>query len=224
MNLFYKVLACIWISSLQVNAQDSSGLIRPEVLTDSIVRKSAISAGRNQLLLMISREQRKADASDGVIDQRLDIDGDLEKSTAITTALFKRSNSTVAYIENNETDDMVKRKYLGRVIENLKIFNADINDGRVDIPYYTALFEHTYQVIRGLHNQNLSEYVSKHIGKPLYAISSLFETDEQATEVLMKGMSDAFPEVLIRRLRTIKMPLLQMLLSQIRPPEIQKLS
>ncbi|MBK8685418.1 MAG: hypothetical protein IPN26_10710 [Bacteroidetes bacterium] len=81
-------------------------------------------------------------------------------------AVFNRTNKTIAYIENNGADDMVKRKYPGRVIENLKVFNADANDGYVDVAYYQTVFEHTYQIVRGLHNGNLNDYVKNNIGNP----------------------------------------------------------
>ncbi|HNB80780.1 MAG TPA: hypothetical protein PLP34_01320 [Chitinophagaceae bacterium] len=180
--------------------------IPKEILLDSIKNKAAITAGRNQLLLMIGREQKKADVSDGVIDKRLDIDGDVIKSDAITKALFQKVNRTVAYIENNETDDMVKRKLLGRVIENLKIFNTDMNDGYCDIPYYVTLFEQSYQVIRGIHNKNLALYVKDNISKMMYMLSPLFDTDTAAMNVLLAGISDRYPELLVRKLRTIKVP------------------
>ena len=40
-----------------------------EILADTILKKSLVTSGRMQLLLMIEREQKKADASDGVIDK-----------------------------------------------------------------------------------------------------------------------------------------------------------
>ena len=128
MKQFYLILLLLFISILS-RAQTKSG----EVMTDSILNKAAITNGRRQLLLMIEREQKKADVSDGVIDKRLDIDDDTSKSNALSIALFRKVGITVAYIENNETDDMIKRRYLGRIIENLKTFNADMNDSYVDI-------------------------------------------------------------------------------------------
>lgn len=181
-----------------------NGIKQGEILLDTIKNKYMVSAGRNQLLLMIAREQKKADVSDGVIDKRLDIDGDIDRSNAISNALFKKVNSTIAYIENNETDDMVKRKYIGRVIENLKIFNSDMNDGYVEIPYYVTMFENTYQIIRGLHNKNLADYVKENVSKTMYMLSPLFDTDVDATNALMAGMSDKFPEILIKKLKSIK--------------------
>ncbi|GBL36266.1 hypothetical protein EMGBS15_18610 [Filimonas sp.] len=114
--LLLFLLLNTFFSFTQSKGQNKSG----EILTDSILNKAAISNGRKQLLLMIEREQKKADVSDGVIDKRLDLDDDLNKSNAISEALFKKVGATVAYIENNETDDMTKRQYLGRIIENLK--------------------------------------------------------------------------------------------------------
>ncbi len=176
-----------------------------EILSDSILNKAAITNGRKQLLLMIEREQRKADVSDGVIDKRLDLDDNLPKSDAISDALFKKVAVTIAYIENNETDDMVKRTYLGRIIENLKLFNRDMNDNEIDITYYTALFEDTYQVLRGIHNKNLVKYVRQHITKGMYSLSPLFDIDKEAMNVLISGMLDTFPEInLINNLRTLK--------------------
>ncbi|HOZ52060.1 MAG TPA: hypothetical protein PLU17_09395 [Chitinophagaceae bacterium] len=196
--LFYCLL------SLSSNSQTKSSGSFNEILLDSIKSKAAITAGRNQLLLMVAREQKKADVSDGVIDNRLDIDGDIDKTNAISNVVFKKVNSTIAYIENNETDDMVKRKYIGRVIENLKMFNQDMNDGYAEIPYYSTLFEHTYQIIRGLHNKNLAPYIKENIGKTVYLLAPLYDTDIEATNELMAGISDKYPEILIKKLRTIK--------------------
>lgn len=200
MKQFYLILLLLFISILS-RAQTKSG----EVMTDSILNKAAITNGRRQLLLIIEREQKKADVSDGVIDKRLDIDDDTSKSNALSIALFKKVGVTVAYIENNETDDMIKRRYLGRIIENLKTFNADMNDSYVDIAYYVSLFENTYQVLRGMHNRNLANYVKDHISQSMYVISPLFETDKDAMNVLMSGMMDKYPDMnFIKKLKTFK--------------------
>lgn len=177
-----------------------------EILSDTILKKSNITAGRNQLLLMIEREQRKADIADGQYDKLLDIDGDIDKTALISNAIFTRCSQTVAYIENNETQDSTKRKYLGRVIENIKTFNTDIKDGYADLNYYSSLIEYTYQIIRGLHNKNLGSYVAGHVDKAMYYLSPLFETDPAAMNILMSKMSDQYPEILIKRISTIKVP------------------
>lgn len=77
----------------------------------------------------------KADIADGVYDKMIDQNGDVEKTNNLSNTIFKKTNRTIAYIENNETDDALKRKYLGRIIENLKLFNTDINDGIIDISF-----------------------------------------------------------------------------------------
>lgn len=87
----------------------------------------------------------------------------MDKTAILSNAIFTKVNKTIAYVENNETDDMLKRKFLGRVIDNLKLFNLDFNDGYVDIVYYQNLFEYTYQIIRGLHNKNLAPYVKANV-------------------------------------------------------------
>ncbi len=191
--LVFCLLTNVW----HTNAQSG------EILSDTIVSKASITSGRMQLLLMIERQQKKADANDGVIDKLLDMDGDLDKTTLISQALFTKTNLIVAYIENNETDDMVKRKYLGRVIDNLKLFNNDISDGEVDIQYYVELFDHTYGVIRAIKNNQLQSYIRTHVGKPLYAIQTLFDKDKQAMNALMEGMADKHPEVLIKKIRNL---------------------
>ena len=137
------------------------GWSQSEILSDTILNKSEISAGRKQLHLMIEREQKKADVSDGVYDKMIDYNEDISKTGIISNAIFSKTNKTVAYIENNEKDDLIKRKYLGRVIDNLKLFNTDFNDGYIDIPYYAQLFDQTYYVIKGIHNKNLAAYVKK---------------------------------------------------------------
>ncbi len=194
------IICCCYSSFAQPNDQTKIN----EVLLDTIKTKSAITSGRNQLLQMIYREQKKADFSDGILDKRLDIDGDVDKSNAISGAIFKKVNQTIAYIENNETFDSVKRKYIGRIIENLRMFNLDMNDGYIEIPYYTALFENTYQIIRGLHNKNLAAYVKNNVSKTMYMLSPVFDNDKEAMNELMTGMSDKYPEILIKKLRSIK--------------------
>lgn len=159
-----------------------------------------------QLHLMIQREQKKADASDGVHDKLIGIDEDMDKTAILSNAIFTKVNKTIAYVENNETDDMLKRKFLGRVIDNLKLFNLDFNDGYVDIVYYQNLFEYTYQIIRGLHNKNLAPYVKANVNKAMYLLSPLFESDKQATFELMSAMSDLYPEILIKKIKTITNP------------------
>lgn len=202
----YSLLFIVFLFTINVYAQNGKISPSTEVICDTIKNKRGITSGRNQLLFMIEREQKKADASDGVIDKQLDIDGDMGKTTAITQTIFKKVNQTVAYIENNIANDSTKRKYLGRVIENLKLFNTDMNDGYCDINYYTSLYEHTYQVIRGLNNKNLAVYVKDNINKTMYMLSVLFDTETEAMNVLMEGISDKYPELLVRKLKTIKVP------------------
>ncbi len=177
-----------------------------EILSDTILKRYSVTPGRMQLHLMIQREQKKADASDGVHDKLIGIDEDMDKTAILSNAIFSKVNKTIAYVENNETDDMLKRKFLGRVIDNLKLFNLDFNDGYVDITYYQNLFEYTYQIIRGLHNKNLAPYVKANVNKAMYLLSPLFESDKQATFELMSAMSDLYPEILIKKIKTISNP------------------
>lgn len=192
-NLLLLLCLCEW----------AQAQAKPEVMADTIINKYGVTAGRRQLHLMIEREQKKADVVDGVYDKLVSIDENIDNTTLISNAIFSRTNKTVAYIENNPSDDMTKRKYLGRVIDNLKLFNTDANDGYVDAAYYHTLFDNTFQVIRGLNNKNLVNYVRNNITKTMYLISPMFDTDMEATKVLMEGMSDLYPEVLIKKVRTI---------------------
>jgi hypothetical protein len=176
---------------------------KAELLVDTIISPYAITAGRMQLHLMIQREQKKADASDGVKDKLVDMDGDIDKTAIVSNAIFSKVNKTIAYIENNETEDQVKRKYLGRVIDNLKSFNLDFNDGYIEVSYYRDLFEYTYQVIRGKHNKNLASYVTANSNKAMYAISNLFEDDPTAITAMMNVLSNQFPEILIKKIKTM---------------------
>ena len=179
------------------------GWSQTEILSDTILNKSEISAGRKQLHLMIEREQKKADVSDGVYDKMIDYNEDISKTGIISNAIFSKTNKTVAYIENNEKDDLIKRKYLGRVIDNLKLFNTDFNDGYIDIPYYAQLFDQTYYVIKGIHNKNLAAYVKKNVNKAMYVISPLFDRDNDAMVALMNVMSEQYPDILIKKISTM---------------------
>lgn len=202
MTKFYLLtFFCLGFSMLlqaQTNAESNG-----EILVDTIVKRQAIPSGRMQLHIKIARQQNEADVTDGVYDKLIDRDASMDKTALISNAIFGKTNKTIAYIENNETDDMLKRKYLGRLIENLRIFNADINDGYVDEKYYADLFEHTYQLIRGLHNKNAVDYVRSHVGKAMYALAPLLEADNEASVALMQGMAEDYPEVLIKRIRFI---------------------
>ncbi|MEZ5045999.1 MAG: hypothetical protein R2831_03305 [Chitinophagaceae bacterium] len=195
-HLYFKFLPLFLFYSFPSFSQQ-------EILADSVLNKYAITAGRRQLHLMIEREQKKADVVDGQYDKMISIDEDFDHTSIITNAVFTKTNKTIAYIENNETDDMVKRKYLGQVIDNLKTLNYDMNDGYIDMAYYQELFESTYQVIRGLHNKNLKPYVQNHIGKVMYKLLPIYESDAEATKTLMEGMSDKYPEILIKKLTSI---------------------
>ena len=197
MKKFHLLLFLI-VSSFLANAQTN------EILADTILKKSMVTSGRMQLLLMIEREQKKADASDGPADKLIDMDGDIDRTAIISNAIFGKVNKTIAYIENNEQDDMVKRKYLGRLIDNLKLFNTDMNDGIVDVNYYSTLSETTLQVIRSLHNKNLIPYIRENISKPLYVVSTLFNDDKPAMSALMEGMADKYPEILIKKIRNLQ--------------------
>lgn len=174
-----------------------------EILADTIKNRFQITAGRMQLHLMIARKQNEADVTDGVYDRLIDRDANMDKTALISNSIFAKTDKTIAYIENNETDDMLKRKYLGRIIDNLKQFNSDINDGYVDEQYYANLFEHTYQIIRGFHNKNLERYVGSHIDKAMYTLAPFIESDNEASVVLMEKMAEEYPELLIKKIRTI---------------------
>jgi len=201
MTKYYFLLLFI-ACTFSIKAQ-TDPLLQVEVLTDTIQKRHMIPSGRMQILNMIDRQLQKADAADGVYDKLIDRDADIDKTALLSNAIFSKTTKTIAYIENNETDDMLKRKYLGRIIENLKLFNTDINDGMVDERYYAELFEHTYQVIRGLHNKNASSYVKSHVGKAMYVLAPLIENDNEASVALMEGMAEEFPEILIKRVRSI---------------------
>lgn len=194
-SLFIAVL-CLF-SFFYVQAQQ-------EILSDTIINKYGVSAGRRQLHLLIERELKKVDVSDGVYDKMIDYNGDIDKTAILSNTLFKTTYKTIAYIENNEQDDLFKRKLIGRVIDNIKLFNTDFSDGYIDITYYTQLFEQTFQVIRGMHNKNLAAYVKNNVNKAMYTISPLFENDNDAMVALMTVMSEQYPDILIKKLRTIK--------------------
>ena len=179
------------------------GWSQTEILSDTIINKYGVSAGRKQLHLMIEREQKKADVSDGVYDKMIDYNEDIDKTAILTNAIFIKTNRTIAYIENNEKDDLIKRKYLGRVIENLKTFNTDFSDGYIDIQYYAQLFNQTYFVVKGLHNNNLAAYVKNNVNKAMYIISPLFDKDNDAMVALMTVMGEQYPDILIKKIRTM---------------------
>lgn len=201
MTKFYLILLLI-LCSINIKAQTDT-LTRVEILIDTVKNRQLITSGRMQILNMIDRQLHKADAADGVYDKLIDRDADIDKTALLSNAIFTKTGKTIAYIENNETDDMLKRKYLGRIIENLKIFNNDINDGYVDEKYYADLFEHTYQVIRGMHNKNAVNYVRKHIDKAMYTLAPFLESENEASIILMEGMAEEHPELLIKKIRTI---------------------
>jgi len=179
------------------------GWSQTEILSDTIINKYGVSAGRKQLHLMIEREQKKADVSDGVYDKMIDYNEDIDKTAILTNAIFIKTNRTIAYIENNEKDDLIKRKYLGRVIENLKLFNTDFSDGYIDIQYYAQLFNQTYFVVKGLHNNNLAAYVKNNVNKAMYIISPLFDKDNDAMVALMTVMGEQYPDILIKKISTM---------------------
>jgi hypothetical protein len=199
MKKIYLLLSCCVVLPFWANSQNNA-----EILADTIIAKSAITSGRMQLHLMIEREQKKADVSDGIYDKLIAIDEDMGRTSTLSKTIFEKTNRTVAYVENNFTEDQEKRRLLGQVIDNLKTFNTDMNDGYVDISYYHQLFEHTYQVIRGIRNKNLNAYVSSNIGKPLYAIANLIESDQRALNTLMEGMTDKYPDILIKKIKNVQ--------------------
>ncbi len=189
--LFILLLSCVY------------GWSQTEILSDTIINKYGVNAGRKQLHLMIEREQKKADVSDGVYDKMIDYNEDIDKTAILSNAIFIKTNKTIAYIENNEKDDLIKRKYLGRVIENLKTFNTDFSDGYIDIQYYAQLFDQTYFVVKGLHNNNLAAYVKNNVNKAMYIISPLFDKDNDAMVALMTVMGEQYPDILIKKIRTM---------------------
>ncbi len=198
----FSLFICCMLLSFGANAQTTAS-VSTEILVDTIQKRHLITSGRMQIMNMIDRQLQKADVADGIYDQLIDRDGDINKTALLSNAIFKKTAKIIAYIENNETEDMQKRRYLGRIIDNLKLFNVDISDGIVDIPFYVNLFEHTYQVIRGLHNKNTVAYVRNNVDKAMYTLAPLIESDNAASVALMEGMAEQYPEILIKKIRTI---------------------
>ena len=71
-NIYILILFCLGSFSLKAQTQSQ------EILVDTIRNKSQITSGRMQLLLMIEREQKKADASDGIHDKTIGLDEDID--------------------------------------------------------------------------------------------------------------------------------------------------
>ena len=92
MKKFYFVL---FLLSFFIDAQAqtvSTKPTKPEVLADTIIKKYGVTPGRQQLILIIERELKKADIADGVYDKMIDQNGDVEKTNNLSNTIFKKTN------------------------------------------------------------------------------------------------------------------------------------
>src|SRR6187402_1263905 len=104
MTKLYLLILCI-CCSLFSNAQTNTES-PTEILADTILKRQMIPSGRMQLHIKIARQQNEADVTDGVYDKLIDRDGNMDRTALVSNAVFAKTNKTIAYIENNETDDM----------------------------------------------------------------------------------------------------------------------
>lgn len=57
-----------------------------------------------------------------------------------------------------------------------------------------------------MHNHTIKDYIKDNISNALYMQAALFSDDQDATNVLMEGMGEKYPEILIKKLHTITNP------------------
>jgi hypothetical protein len=167
------------------------------------MNRSFIPAGRMQLIYKIEKELRKADVTDGLIDTLFDIENKPELSMQMADLLFSTCNETIDDIEINEKTDSSKRIYLAQVLTNLKTFNQDIDDGDFDVSYYDKLFNLTADIIKAKRNNTLVELIQNNTTTMAYNMAHLISDNKEASAILIGGVIETNPELVVRKLKKL---------------------
>ncbi len=171
---------------------------------NNIPTRAYAPAGRMQLIYKIEKELRKADVSDGIIDTLLEINNTPESTNRISQVLFGDVNELIDDIEINETEETTKRIYLTQVLNNLKLFNVHVDDKNIDISYFEKLFTTTADIIKAKRNNTIATYVKNNTSPILYYLSNMYADNKDATDITLGSMIESNPEIVIKKLKTLK--------------------
>jgi hypothetical protein len=159
--------------TIVVNIYDVDTLIRPVPLQRQLFTDK------------IDKEQRRADASDGEVDGKIEFGDDTLLSRILTKAILTDVNHIKVMIENMPangrdaaTDNQTRIRYLTAVYEMLRNFNAD---AKPDPFYYKKLVVNMHDLLIAANENRFIDFAHGHVNE--YTLAN------------GKMMYDVYPEV-----------------------------
>lgn len=162
---------------------------------------------RNRILWhdKIDKEQRRADASDGKVDNFIDFSDDTNVNNLLNKAITTDVNHFQIMIENFAANGMdaqaqnqTKLRYLTAVWEMMRTYNADT---RVDPYYYRRLVNNMRELLIATHEKRSLEFVKANISmQTLNNVKNLFPVNSEERNFIFSEMSRREPAVMIKRL------------------------
>ncbi len=162
---------------------------------------------RNRIYIhdKIDREQKRADVSDGSVDQYIYYSEDTNASDAVTKAILKDIDHFQIMIENlpqNGKDpaemNQEKIRCLTAVWETLRDYNSDI---RVDPYYYRKLVNNLRELIIARQEGRSLTFVNANPSmQTLNNVKNLFEGNSPERAAIYTEMGKREPKIMIKRL------------------------
>ncbi|RYD55670.1 MAG: hypothetical protein EOP56_15240 [Sphingobacteriales bacterium] len=164
-----------------------------------------IPAGRVIFHNNINSEQRKADASDGKVDNIIFYSEDTAITYSLTRAVLRDVDRMQTMIENLPTngydpaiDNQTKIKYLKAVWEMMRGYNANT---RIDPVYYRRLISNMRDMIIASHESKTMPFFKENIS--VYTLDNskhLFASGTEERGFIYSEMGKREPEMMIDRL------------------------
>ncbi len=153
----------------------------------------------------IDKEQRRADATDGKIDQYIYYSDDTNYNNILKKSIFDDVDHMQVMIENlpangkdPATDHQEKVRLLTSVWDMLRDFNADLN---IDIFYYRKMVNNLHDMIIARHEGRSMQFVKDNISmQTLNNVKHIFPTGSEERDFIYTEMSKREPAIMIKRL------------------------
>ncbi len=199
------VLICMVHEDASAQRRRKKAVVKKVSIYDVDTLTSPIPRNRIYIHDKIDREQKRADVSDGEIDQAIYYSEDTNASLALTKAILKDVDHLQVMIENLPqngkdpvTENQEKIRCLTAIWETLRDYN---NDHRVDPYYYRKLINNLRELIIARQEGRSQAFV---IANPsmqtLNNVKNLFESNSPERATIYTEMGKREPRIMIRRL------------------------
>ncbi|MBL7712539.1 MAG: hypothetical protein JNL13_08755 [Chitinophagaceae bacterium] len=148
----------------------------------------------------VKKQQRRADASDGKVDNYINYNNDPEASRVLTTSLLTDVSRIQIMIENLPIEDkfVENQTKLGyhRSLENILVqFN---NDRKFEVSYYRKLVNNFRQMVIAKYEGTLSTFVKNNVN--IYSLGNSQLLNDVDKEFLCEEIGKQDPTLLIKKL------------------------